>query len=902
MKKDYRTQHQCRIIPSLQALSTAALVLPGLFQPAAQAEDGDSVDFQYSHYQEGKRDIYASEYNIEKQVNEYKKVSPIFKPIEVDSLHGSSRITLTDRIKFAFNYTQDTWSGATPIGTAPVVAKGNRVLPITGGASPWAAQTNQFYIDGKGNTYDGAVDPNTGLIKRGKILNKLTHVLAAASPETRKQGDFKLSYAWDEAALDIGGGISVENDYESRFVNIGGQMDFNQKRTTLNAGLSYTNSDTFATLDPDSLSFIDAEGYTDEVATEIPGVGNRILHIPLLDAPAHIVSTYSEDYTQTGATLYGKRQDWGLNLGLTQLINKNAALTAGMAYTRSTGYLANPYKVVYVFDALVNTLKDLDKPVQVVQGNTGTDGAPATLEKRPEERNQFQWNLGFNQYIEPFDAALHVNYRFTHDDWGIRSHTFEGDWVQSLGAGWTVTPRFRYYSQSAADFYTPFLVRYVSNTTGNVIKGIPEFYSSDHRLADFGALSGGVTVSKQLAKGVAIEAGFEYYTHQANLGLGNKQRQAFDDFDFWSANAALKVDFAALNPGGHSSHDSGHALHQHSLAPAGIMFDHTLAAGDVMLGYRYMRGEQAGNVLLGSDIANLETMQLEGCGDVPCLVSPKRMTMNMHMLELMYAPADWLTLMLMPQWQDMDMTMNPLPGQTIATHNHASGLHAHQTGGVGDTGLYALFKLYGDDRHHVTLGVGGTAPSGDAEIKQRKNSTTGSKFVSNIPIHYGMQLGSGTWDFKPSLTYTGNEDRFQWGAQATGTLRLDHVNNSGFAFGDIFQGSVWGGYQWTDWLSSTVRGVYTWQGEIDGRYPGIYFTNNDEIIQFVPTHVGPFDRPENYGGQFWDLGLGLNVTIPHGTFAGNSIKFEWLQPLHTDYNSYQLDRDYSLNFTWSYGF
>jgi hypothetical protein len=50
------------------------------------------------------------------------------------------------------------------------------------------------------------------------------------------------------------------------------------------------------------------------------------------------------------------------------------------------------------------------------------------------------------------------------------------------------------------------------------------------------------------------------------------------------------------------------------------------------------------------------------------------------------------------------------------------------------------------------------------------------------------------------------------------------------------------------------------------------------------------------------LGLGVNVTAPSGAFAGNTLKFEWLQPVHTDYNGYQLDRDYALNVTWSYGF
>jgi hypothetical protein len=44
---------------ALQALTSAALVLPGLMLAPAHAAEDDSVDFQYSHYQEGKRDIYG---------------------------------------------------------------------------------------------------------------------------------------------------------------------------------------------------------------------------------------------------------------------------------------------------------------------------------------------------------------------------------------------------------------------------------------------------------------------------------------------------------------------------------------------------------------------------------------------------------------------------------------------------------------------------------------------------------------------------------------------------------------------------------------------------------------------------------------------------------------------------
>ena len=62
------------------------------------------------------------------------------------------------------------------------------------------------------------------------------------------------------------------------------------------------------------------------------------------------------------------------------------------------------------------------------------------------------------QYISATNAALHLNLRTFGDSWGIRAHSLDAQWVQPLGKDWTVTPRLRYYSQSSAHFYTPYLV------------------------------------------------------------------------------------------------------------------------------------------------------------------------------------------------------------------------------------------------------------------------------------------------------------------------------------------------------------------------------------------------------------------------------------------------------------
>jgi len=829
---------------ALQALTAAALALPGLALSPAQAAD-DEFGVQYGHYQEGERNLFGVESN--------------FRPIEVDTLQGSGNLKLSDRIKFTFNYTQDTWSGATPIATAPWDMRGNRPSSPDGvsGATPYIngqlfldSQLNVLKTDGFGNVSN-------------QVDNRLVHTLSSASPETRKQGDFKLGYEWDEAALDVGGGISLERDYESRFVNLGGRLDFNQKLTTLTGGVSYTASDTNARIDHDALPYINTGAYTDQITLTSEG----------------------------GKIIDGHRKDWSARLGLTQVLNKNALIETGFGYTYSIGYQENPYKVVEV--GFIDPSQQFLAPPGGYFANV-----QALLEQRPDIRNQWTGNLRYVQYIDPFDAALHFGYRFYHDDWGIDSHTFEADWAQPLGHGWTLTPRVRYYTQDAADFYRPYLISMQAYNSGNFDRSkLPQNFSSDHRLSGFGSLSGGLTLSKQFAKGVSLDLGFEYYTHQGSLKLGSGGEGDFADFDYWVANGALKVNLGALAAaaGGHVGHDAH--VHRHgAYAPAGVMFDHMLKkAGEWMFGYRYMYGSQSGDMLNGSNPVGDQAIVAGGCAGNPCFLTPNSMAMHMHMLDIMYAPTDWLNLMVMPQYVDMKMTMRRLAGappDSDADSPPGSGVHIphhveddHETGGIGDMGVYALFKLFDSPHHHMHVGLGLSIPFGDVDIQFRRNHQ-----VDGGLMDYGMQLGSGTLDFRPSLTYTGNMDQWSWGAQVSGTKRLEDNGETGFAFGDVIQSTAWGSYAVTNWLSASVRGIYTVQGAIQGEY-------NQLIDKF-----GPVDYPANYGGRFWDVGFGLNATVPQGDLAGNSLGVEWLQPVSTDFNGYQLDRDGTLAATWRYAF
>lgn len=918
---------------SLHRLTAAALMLPGLFHTTANANE-DEVDFQYSHYQEGKRNLFGS-------------VSQ-FNPIEVESLHGSGKFTLTDRIKFAFNYTQDTWGGATPISTLPAAFHANNDLydlknpDVKIGASP-LLQPNSLLLDKNLHPIEKTFDPNGIGDFNGYFLrrdDRLVHTLSLASPEVRKQGDFSLTYEWDEVAFDIGGGISIEDDYESKFGHINTRWDFNQKQTTLNVGLSYTHSEIRSIIDHDASPYIVRDEDLDNVRS-VEDKGNMGL-------------------------IEGIKQDWSAQLGLTQVLGKSALLETSLGFTRSTGYMENPYKAVGIIFIDPN-LQDPDTNCPEATLGMYCASVASVLEQRPDERNQWTGGLRYVQHVAPLDAAMHLGYKLFSDDWGITSHTFDADWAQPLGQGWTVTPRFRYYSQDAADFYTPYLIshqgfynnviddqgrqvmldnnvfnpelgpkyfydaktgQYFDEQNNNVTervnsgelflynkqelftrKKFPRHYSSDHRLSGFGALSGGVTLSKQFAKGISLDLDFEYYTHQGGLKIGGGGEGNYADFDYWTAGAALKVDLAALSLSSIVTHHNSNNRH-HVNTPAGVMYGHMLPkAGDMMLGYRYQWASQSGDMLHGSNPASDAAITIGGCGANLCYLTPDTMAMHMHMLDFMYAPSDWLTLMLMPQFMDMNMSLRGLErenyidlGHNLNGHYYHHIQNGHETGGIGDTGMYALFKVFDDSIHHLHLTAGFSAPTGDADIQLRHNHGIDGGF-----IHYGMQLGSGTWDFKPSLTYTGQLDRFSWGAQVNGTIRMEDRNESGYALGDLFQATAWGSYGLTPWLTASIRGIYTIQGRITGEFRGVNSDSTDPFLNTdgTPTSIlkfGPMDYPQNYGGRFWDAAFGLNAVVPDGTLAGNQIAVEWLQPVYTDFNGYQLDRDGTLSFTWSHGF
>ena len=101
--------------------------------------------------------------------------------------------------------------------------------------------------------------------------------------------------------------------------------------------------------------------------------------------------------------------------------------------------------------------------------------------------------------------------------------------------------------------------------------------------------------------------------------------------------------FAASGPDGH--------------APLGVMGDHTHNTGEWMFSYRYMhmsmQGNRSGDERISADeIVTTQANPFFGAPMQPptLRVVPTEMNTDMHMLGAMYAPADWLTVMVMSSY------------------------------------------------------------------------------------------------------------------------------------------------------------------------------------------------------------------------------------------------------------
>ena len=302
--------------------------------------------------------------------------------------------------------------------------------------------------------------------------------------------------------------------------------------------------------------------------------------------------------------------------------------------------------------------------------------------------------------------------------------------------------------------------------------------------------------------------------------------------------------------------------HNHDLnleAPISVMGSHMHKKGSWMVSYRFMNMNMKGLRKGTNDISNAEGH------DSGYMVTPLEMGMNMHMVGVMYAPSQKLTLMTMfgIVENNMDLQMRNMSGMIMPFSTNSSGF-----GDLKIAGLYN-FLTKKDRTLHGQLEV--SLPTGSID----ETTTTPMSNGNEVVMPYPMQIGSGTFDTELGLTCVRTNEKISWGHQLKGTFRLGE-NSNDYTLGNEYKLDNWLVLKVVDWMS------------ISGRLEGV-------VIEAVsganpdlnPMMVSTADTA-NSGGNYINSGIGLNAYILKGVFKDLQFGAEYEIPLYQDVNGIQL--------------
>ena len=156
------------------------------------------------------------------------------------------------------------------------------------------------------------------------------------------------------------------------------------------------------------------------------------------------------------------RNSYALSLAFSQVINTKLQLSLFADVLQQQGLLSTPYQRVYfgdVEDSFINVFQLADD-----------------IERLPDTRFKLPLGARLNYYInETF--VLRTYYRFYTDNWGIQAHTASVELPIKLTDRFTVFPMYRYYSQTASDYFAPY--------EGHL--STEKYYTSDYDLSAFNA-------------------------------------------------------------------------------------------------------------------------------------------------------------------------------------------------------------------------------------------------------------------------------------------------------------------------------------------------------------------------------------------------------------------------------
>ena len=233
----------------------------------------------------------------------------------------------------------------------------------------------------------------------------------------------------------------------------------------------------------------------------------------------------------------------------------------------------------------------------------------------------------------------------------------------------------------------------------------------------------------------------------------------------------------------------------------------------------------------------------------------------------------------MTSYQQRYMKMEGTHQRATGHHDYPVGIHEMSSAGIGDVKLDSLLTLW--KRHNFTFlgNVGVSFPTGS--IAQQADDG------SILP--YPMQLGSGSFEARPSITFSGAHGNWSYGGQLHGVFPLQ-TNSSEYRHGNSVSATTWGARRISNWLSLSGRLMFSHKGSITGKHP-------DLDLNRSPSH-----RPDFQGFNRLGVAISSNLIVPAGTLAGQRLAIEFILPVYQNLTGTQLRSRWKLVLGWQYAF
>ena len=284
-------------------------------------------------------------------------------------------------------------------------------------------------------------------------------------------GNLSYSHSSNDRNSIVAANLSFAAEYDYTSIGFGGSYTrlFNEKNTELgfkaNAFL-----DTWSPRYPTELdSYLEAEqnlnfGFFEDV--DILNENGTIIDKNGTDVWRPFHTTLIENKS---------RNTYALTLSFSQILSQKTQVSVFLDLVQQKGWLANPMQRIYFADKdnyYIGTSSSI--PNYTSPANKDVFQLADDIERLPDTRVKIPIGARFNYYLNEV-VTLRTYYRYYYDDWGVISHTASVELPIKITDEFTLYPSYRYYNQTAADYFAPFEQH---NST-------EEFYTSDYDLSEF---------------------------------------------------------------------------------------------------------------------------------------------------------------------------------------------------------------------------------------------------------------------------------------------------------------------------------------------------------------------------------------------------------------------------------